>query len=43
MTKGETIGVSDYEILKNSNSDKATELKKELYKLTMEIIDEDDE
>ena len=43
MTKGETISVSDCEILQKDNSNKVRELKKELQRLTMKIIDEDNE
>ena len=37
------MGVSDCEVLEKGNSNKARELKKELHRLTMEIIEEDDE
>ena len=39
--KGDTMGVSYCEILEKDNSNKVTELKKELQRLTMKIIDED--
>ena len=37
------MDVLDYEVLETGNSNKARELKKELHRLTIEIIDEDDE